>query len=59
MTPRKTLSCAVTLRRMVLGQAEQNYAHLEKEGLAVVFGVRKNPPISLWAVIYNLYAYGP
>lgn len=36
-----------------LATAEKNYSQLEKEGLAIVFGIKKIPPVSLWSTVYH------
>ena len=43
-----------------LSKAEQRYAHLDKEGLAIVWGVKKVSPISVWKTIYyNVRSQAP
>lgn len=39
--------CPVGYVSRTLDDAEKNYAQLEKEGLALVFGVKKSTPICL------------
>ena len=38
-----------------LAPAEKNYSQIDKEGLSVIFGVKKISPIFIWEHIYHLY----
>ena len=38
-----------------LSDAERNYAHIEKQGLALVFAVKKTAPVLVWEQFQNIH----
>lgn len=39
---------AIAYVSRTLASAEHNFPHLEKEGLTIIFGVKKKSPVPVW-----------